>query len=253
MNAKVYQIYYSRETQASNDQGFLQLDNLSNERADWSEYWPIRNFLLSNELDESSFYGFFSPKFEQKTYLSSVEVYRFIDNNPDADVILFSPYYDHSAFNLNIFVHAEAAHRGMLDVFKRIFVTEKEGFFEQLVMSSKDTNFWREWFSWTEKIFSEAEQLSSELAILLNGNSTYAKTEAPTKVFVIERIASYLMVTHAYRVAVFDPSKTAYDFCPPAFSLVLDALKIAHQSTGRSEFLNHYYEFRKSLLQSNKS
>ena len=79
--SKIYQIYYSKETQASNDQGFLQLDNLSNERADWSEYWPIRNFLLSNELDESSFYGFFSPKFKQKTFLSSTEAYHFIDQN----------------------------------------------------------------------------------------------------------------------------------------------------------------------------
>ncbi|MEI7532234.1 MAG: hypothetical protein WCK52_09920 [Betaproteobacteria bacterium] len=260
--SKIYQIYYSKETQASNDQGFLQLDNLSNERADWSEYWPIRNFLLSNELDESSFYGFFSPKFKQKTFLSSTEVYHFIDQNDEAEVILFPPHYDHSAFNINIFLQAEAAHRGILEVFCRSFHRE-EDFFKNLVMTSNDTifcnyfvakpSFWRQWLKIGEGIFSEAEQLSSELAILLNGDSQYGIGRAPSKVFVIERIASYLLVTQKHQVAVFDPSKTFYDFCPPAFSLVLDALKIAYVSTGRDEFLNHFHVFRDSLLQSNKT
>ncbi len=114
-------------------------------------------------------------------------------------------------------------------------------------------SFWRQWLKIGEGIFSEAEQLSSELAILLNGDSQYGIGRAPSKVFVIERIASYLLVTQKHQVAVFDPSKTFYDFCPPAFSLVLDALKIAYVSTGRDEFLNHFHVFRDSLLQSNKT
>ena len=42
---EIYQIFYNESTQKSNDPGFLPLDNLSNERPDWSEYWPIRRFL----------------------------------------------------------------------------------------------------------------------------------------------------------------------------------------------------------------
>jgi hypothetical protein len=74
---KVYQIYYSDETRKSNDSGFLQLDNLGNDRPDWREYWPIRKYLLENTLDENTFYGFLSPKFKDKTGLSSDQVYEF--------------------------------------------------------------------------------------------------------------------------------------------------------------------------------
>ena len=43
-NCSIYQIYYDEATRLSNDNGFLQLDNSLNERPDWSEYWPIRNY-----------------------------------------------------------------------------------------------------------------------------------------------------------------------------------------------------------------
>jgi hypothetical protein len=68
---KIYQIYYSEKTKSSNDSGFLQLDNLGNDRPDWREYWPIRKYFLENTLEENTFYGFLSPKFKDKTGLSS--------------------------------------------------------------------------------------------------------------------------------------------------------------------------------------
>ena len=80
MKNQIYQIYYSEATKAQNDLGFLPLDNLANERPDWREYWPIRNFLLKNELAENTSYGFFSPKFKDKTNLEASDVVNFISN-----------------------------------------------------------------------------------------------------------------------------------------------------------------------------
>jgi hypothetical protein len=68
---KIYQIYYSEATKAHNDPGFLPMDNLANERPDWREYWPIRNYLLNNNLEEDTRYGFLSPKFEAKLLKSA--------------------------------------------------------------------------------------------------------------------------------------------------------------------------------------
>ena len=45
-DARIHQIYYSEQTRAELDPGFLPLDNSANERPDWREYWPIRRFLL---------------------------------------------------------------------------------------------------------------------------------------------------------------------------------------------------------------
>lgn len=67
LKINMYQICYSEDTLRNLSNGFLVLDNLNNERPDWMEYWPIRKFLLNNVLNENSYYGFFSPKFQQKT------------------------------------------------------------------------------------------------------------------------------------------------------------------------------------------
>ena len=92
MKNKIFQIYYSEATQLQNDPGFIPLDNLGNERPDWREYWPIRNYLLNNQLDKDTHYGFLSPKFEAKTTLNAQKVVEFIGND-ESDVILFSPLF----------------------------------------------------------------------------------------------------------------------------------------------------------------
>ena len=85
---KLYQIYYSEQSRAQLDPGFLPLDNSANERPDWREYWPIRRFLLDNPLDPQTYYGFFSPKFREKTGLDAAAVQRFIEQQDGAaDVI----------------------------------------------------------------------------------------------------------------------------------------------------------------------
>ena len=62
---------YSQPVRDAIAPGWQVLDNLNNERPDWFEYWPIRRFLLGDELDEQAFYGFFSPKFSAKTGLGT--------------------------------------------------------------------------------------------------------------------------------------------------------------------------------------
>jgi len=75
----LYQIAYNSQTLAQvQASGFLVLDNLANARPDWYEYWSIRNFLQSQSLDEHAFYGFFSPKFTDKTQMMHADVCAFV-------------------------------------------------------------------------------------------------------------------------------------------------------------------------------
>jgi hypothetical protein len=67
----IFQIYYSEDTRDSIEEGFIPLSNMSNERPDWFEYWPIRNYIINNQLNKKYFYGFLSPKFSKKPTLSS--------------------------------------------------------------------------------------------------------------------------------------------------------------------------------------
>src|SRR5664279_5402514 len=88
----IFQIYYSNETREALDRGFQPLDNLKNERPDWREYWPIRNYMKENKLTSGDYYGF----------LSATKVIEFVqDQAGGPDVVMFSPYYDQIAFFLN--------------------------------------------------------------------------------------------------------------------------------------------------------
>ncbi len=89
---KIHIIAYSPETLAQVQGGFLLLDNLKNPRPDWMEYWPIREYLVSNILEEGRLYGFFSPKFTRKTGLTYSGVIDYIAGcDDDVDVFTFSP------------------------------------------------------------------------------------------------------------------------------------------------------------------
>jgi len=49
----IRQIYYSQQSQSLLDPGYIGLDNSSNLRPDWMEYWPIRNFLTTSRVRSS--------------------------------------------------------------------------------------------------------------------------------------------------------------------------------------------------------
>ena len=82
-NVHLFHIGYSDETVQLKEPGYALLDNRRNQRPDWYESWPIREFLLQNKLDEDAYYGFFSPKFHMKTGLDANEVKQFISTRND--------------------------------------------------------------------------------------------------------------------------------------------------------------------------
>lgn len=263
MPSNVYQIYYSDRTKNENDQGFLQLDNLTNERPDWREYWPIRNFLINEKLDSSSTYGFLSPKFTSKTCLNSSDVFKFL-NLEDADIFIFSPFFDHSSFFINIFEQAATVHNDVFPVLEECLkILEPDIKLSDLVMNSTNTvfcnfiiakqEFWKVWLEYCETIFTIAEENNSPLAKKLNHSTNYGSDTAPTKVFVIERIASYILSTrNTWKIRAFNPfsmacsshNMTRYkaEFCQ------LDSLKIAYCKNRFPEYLESFYKIRADLL-----
>ena len=260
---KIYQIYYNSITEKENDKGFLQLDNLSNQRPDWSEYWPIRNHLLHNELDETSYYGFFSPQFKQKTDLDSSDVFKYLDS-AEQDVVIFSPYFDQSAFPINVFEQAEMCHKDIYQCFIEIFkALGSEVNIQNLVMTSRNTIFcnyfaakksvWEAWINQCEKIFSISEENELPLARLLNSSVQHTGAHYPAKVFVIERMISYLLSTSSrWSVKVYNPMTLPYANSNIAkFKKELselDALKIAYCETGYQEYIQTFYQIRSEIL-----
>jgi len=260
---KIYQIYYSDETKESNDNGFLPLDNLSNERPDWREYWPIRKYLLENALDENTFYGFFSPKFKDKTGLSSDQVYEFLEKHKDASVCTFSPFFDQSAIFINVFEQSNAVHPETINFYKDLFrILDLEINISTMCMHSLSTvycnyfvakpAFWRVWFAHCELIFNMAEIGESKLSLDLNAAVPHDYSQAPLKVFVIERIVSLLLSLNDWGVKSYPINNNSYalkDFINREDELlILDSLKIAHHLSGEKSYLKLFLERRKSFF-----
>lgn len=260
---RVFQIVYSEETRASRDPGFEALDNLRNERPDWREYWPIRNFLGGTAIDDAAFYGFFSPKFADKTGLDSKAVFEFAARHPEADVLLFSPFFDQMAYPRNIFDQGAWQHPGTLATYRECAsLAEPAADFDALVMDSTNTvfcnyfvakgAFWRAWLERCERIFKVAEEGASDLARRLNENTRHDDGGVPTKVFVIERIASLMLATAGiWKARACNPIALRWSTSPiaqfPLEMAVLDALKIAYREQGSSQYLAAFAQLRQAI------
>lgn len=262
----IQQIYYSEQTRAELDPGFLPLDNSANERPDWREYWPMRRFLLGRELEPECHYGFFSPKFKQKTTLTAAAVHDFVrQRGGTADVISFSPFFDQMAFPLNV-LELAASNHDCRDTFTRCAELVAPGFdIERSVMSSLNTvycnffvakpRFWREWLAKCELIFELAEQGLSPLGQALSRVVTYGTATAPAKVFVIERVTSLLLWSQRqWTVETFNPillpqaSAKLLQVAGGPDLMVLDALKIAYTKSGTEHYLALYRHFRDQIV-----
>ncbi len=259
----LYQIVYSAETAAELEPGYQVLDNTSNPRPDWYEYWPIREFLLKQPLDDAAFYGFFSTKFRNKTNLSYAEVVDVVSERAAAaDVMLFSPQPDMGAFFLNIFEQAEVFDPGLLDTYAAFLDhIGRPSSIADLMMDCRHVvfsnyfvarpAFWREWLALNEAMFAICEGPDSPLKDALCRPTTYPGA-AQRKVFLQERVASLLLATQPHwRSAAHNPFRMAWSMSSlrehPHEAFISDALKLAFSQHRFPEYMDAFARIRERL------
>ena len=264
MDIKIFQIFYDKNSQRNLDGGYIPLDNSSNDRPDWSEYWPIRNYFINNSIDDNVYYGFFSPRFKQKTNLDSKAVFEYI-YSCKSDLISFSPYFDQAAFALNIFEQGEANHPGIASIFNSAFsILSPEIKLQNIVMNSSNTIFcnyfvakgeiWKTWFKYCEIIFEICENSSNQHHNILSQLINHRGTSYPSKVFIIERMISFLLSqpNNKWKTKAYNPLLLPMSGIPISKKedelIKLDALKMAFNATGSIEYLNLFFQIRNSLF-----
>lgn len=265
---RIFQIFYDQATKAGNDKGFLPLNNLSNQRPDWSEYWPIRNHLIHSRIESGPYYGFFSPRFMEKTGLSSEQVFDFL-NGADEDIISFSPYLDQAAFFLNVFEQGSCVHNNQQHFVDAFNIIDPQINIANMINTSRDSVFcnyfvakkhvWDAWLDACEKIYSICEANESPLANALNGSVKYDGTKInPSKVFVIERVISFLINQNKnWRVKRYNPMRLPFTQSRiaafPKELVELDALKIAYCVTGFPEYMQIFQQLRAAIVKKAKA
>jgi hypothetical protein len=231
----VFQIYYDASTQAALDPDFEPLDNSTNERPDWYEYWPMRRFFIDGALDATSRYGFLSPLFFSKTRLTGRQVMEFLAAEADADVVTFSPHPCHGAVFYNVFEQGNNCFPGFLEVATQ-FLREVDPSLalEQVVNDSRNTvysnyfvakpAFWTVWQAVFAVLYEHAETPTSPLYESLNRPVTYAKNDgaakpAQMKIFLMERVPSLLLASGRFSVRNYPP-----------FAMPVSAPFVGHES-----------------------
>ena len=267
----LYQVAYSEATRAALEPGYLLLDNLDNPRPDWFEYWPLRRFLLGHTgvvLDETAFYGFFSPKFGHKTGLTHAQVQDFVRQHaPAVDVVLFSPQPDMGAFFLNVFEQGEAFDPGLIAAYEQLLA--HIGRPQQLagqVMDSRQTvfsnyfvarpAFWRAWLELNEAMFAVCEGPDTPLRTQLCYPTNYPGPggHAERKVFLMERTASLLLANQPrWRSVAHDPYGFGWSTSRfrehPVDAVISDALKLAYREQPFPEYLSAFANVRERFRQ----
>jgi hypothetical protein len=262
----LFQIYYSTATRQLLETPYTPLDNSSNERPDWREYWPIRRYFADHPPRESDYYGFLSPAFRAKTRLDPRAVLDFVTTEgAGADVLLFSPFFDQIAFFLNCWEQGALVHPGAGTVFEdSLALVAPEFRFYQTVGCSRNTvycnyfiargSFWREWLERCERLFASAERGETSLGRALRAPLGYKEQIAPAKVFIVERVASALLATQTHwRVRAYDPMLLPFTMAPisalRAELAALDALKLAYLAEGRDQYLDAFFRLRAHFAQ----
>jgi hypothetical protein len=263
---KAYTIAYTPQLFASVEPPFLALDHTANERSDWQEYWPIRKFLLNNELDEDCLYGFLSPRFTDKTGLDGARLMAFLSKEGvGKDVVTISPQPDMGAMFLNVFAQNELFDPGFSETADVFFKTIGLNINPYIcVMDSSHIvfsnyffarpNFWRRWLEINERIFYLCEsQTKYAMTIGLLKNTNY-RDGLHRKVFLMERIASSLLrIEPNWIVSNYNTFRCAYSASRlnefPIECQTADALKIAWNQTHNDFFINEYHRLVSKVSQ----
>jgi hypothetical protein len=268
MKINIYQIYYDDKTKQMLLPGFSPLDNSSNVRPDWFEFWVILNFLRENPLEDDAWYGFLSPRFYEKTEFSSEFVINVLKSyGANAEVALFSPDWDQLSYFLNPFEQGEMWHPGLLyhsqkftdflnlEVNLSKLVTDTtSSVFSNYIIAKK--RFWNEWRRIAEAFFNYAENNVAFKSYVSYGS---IENQYPMKTFIQERFASLILATGNFKVLSPDQSFTA-----PIFSRLFpqdiktrrylqgcDLMKKKYRETSDKKYIDMYWSLRNDIHYSN--
>lgn len=260
---RAFQICYSQETLRQLPAGFEVLDNTTNERPDWRELWPIRNFLHSNELEEGVFYGFFSPRFGYKTGLDHGKISQFVNaHGGDHDVLIFSPFWDLNSFFLNSFEQGEFFQPGLMVCSEKL--VELAGLNIRLgewVAHSENTAFsnyfvakkafWMQWLAIADKLYEWAEASDDNLRNLFNQETAYKGEWIPQKIFLQERLVNLLLATSNWKSkswSMFDlPSSVTPLHAYKSQALMANAAKLAFNITKDPHYLDAFHSLKQMV------
>lgn len=264
----IHQIYYDNASHAMLDPGFIPLDNSTDTRPDWYEFWAIRKYLLTHDLKEDHWYGFLSPKFRSKTGLASQHVFNFLQyiDTQGANVGLALCHFKEIALYWNCFEQGDRVHPGLtetteqwllesgLDPNIRKIVNHTGNFtYCNYIFAKKD--YWMKWLNLANALLAVSEGRASVLKARINSRTHHAgkNQSVPMKVFIQERFPAILLKDPGLKIATTEhpgnhnlpPTQTLAQNYSHAFLATLNRLKAWYDTSKDIDYSNEFFQLRK--------
>ena len=253
---QIFQIFYDEKTQGMIAPEFTPLDNMENLRPDWFEFHVIRKALKKMEMREDCFYGFLSPNFHQKTGMSPSEVINMIKAVPKhVEVVLLTSKAHDLVLHRNLFLQGDLCHPGLLSACEHFFefigtpmnlktlVTSLNNSVASNYIIAKP-RFWRKWLTLADRFFDYVEEKKHPSNINFESASPYRGLyDTQLKVFIQERLATFLLVTEKFETYVPSHFKKfkLYDDETRVGLRFLENLKDAFIQTGNTHYIDEYH------------
>ena len=213
---RLYQICYNEETKQAIDPLCIPLDNSHSPKLEWFEFYPIKQFLDNNELEENTYYGFLSPRFYEKTGVTIGNLINLIQENSQEgiDVFLSSLGFGSIAYYQNLFEQGEMWHSGLKQLTQQAL--NKMGIsvnLDTLVSSTHSAAYcnyiignkayWQEWRQLADSFYNLVENDKSELGEMLRADTAYWRGDSPMRTFIQERLPSVILASNKYKTCSF--------------------------------------------------
>ena len=199
----LYQIYYDKESFDSIEKEFFIPLNNTDGKEGWFEFWPILKFLRETKLEEGAKYGFFSPRFQEKTGQSIKDIRDQLEKGSKSNVIVFSYDWPSICLYKNAWEQGEIFHPGLIEASRRFLssidgnlkILDQLGTFKTTVFSNylvADANFWKEWRELAEEYLAYVE--AQQGVIFDNSSSSHVGVSRYyLRTFVQERLSCYIL------------------------------------------------------------
>jgi hypothetical protein len=266
---KIYQIFYDPVSRAQLDPGFFPLNNAYSKTPELYELSVIREYFSRYALDNETWYGFFSPKFQLKTGLNASDVKRFYNcHKDDNEVMLFSSGWEQITYFRNVFEQAEFWHPGIKAIAKQFF--QKINYPVDLdgLVTCQQTSvfsnyfiakgiFWRDWLALADQLIRCVGDRQTALSRSLRRPFPYGQEggSVSVAVFLQERFATLLLCSNRYRCIAYDaPDMDKSPFLGGVGEEITnalrlcDTLKASYRQTSSAQYLELFYRLREAAL-----
>ena len=213
-------IFYDKETESMIPEGFIGLANTNPLRKDLFEVEPILRFITENQINDSDFYGFFSPRIFEKTGLDANDICSLDEKQLHRfDIISLDPGPVNLEQFSNSVAQGETGHGDFrwrfeylisainyskklhLDTFINFHVPERYFLLSHYFIAKG--SFWKSWAVIVNEIF-QFESCDKRYNEIINSRCLYERnlTEYTYIVFLIERVAG--LIAFSENLTIFE-------------------------------------------------